>query len=173
MPNKANEIEFSTEQWPGLPDPANPEYAMYTEQLLVGYRYYEEHQIKFTTGFPFGHGLSYTTFEYTNMKIDTTSTPYTISFDLANTGGVAGSEVAQLYLGFPASADEPPIQLKGFNKVTLHSGESKTVTMNITPRDVSVWDAVQHAFVVATGQFEVNIGSSSRDLRLTGKMTVE
>ena len=93
--------------------------------------------------------------------------------EAANTGGVAGCEVAQLYLGFPASADEPPIQLKGFNKVTLHSGESKTVTMNITPRDVSVWDAVQHAFVVATGQFEVNIGSSSRDLRLTGKMTVE
>ena len=173
MPNKANEIEFSTEQWPGLPDPANPEYAMYTEQLLVGYRFYEEHAIAFTTGFPFGHGLSYTTFKYSQMTVDTTASPYTVTFDLANTGSVAGSEIVQLYLGFPDFAGEPPIQLKGFKKVTLNSGEKTTVTLDVTPRDVSIWDAVKHAFVVVSGQFAVKVGSSSRDLRLTGNMMVK
>lgn len=168
MPNKENEVELSIEQWPGLPDPSNPEYAIYTEQLLVGYRYYEEHEIQFTTGFPFGHGLSYTKFEYSDLKVN----GMVVSFDLENTGGVDGSEVAQLYLGFPAAAGEPPIQLKSFQKVFVKSGAKTNVQMTLTKRDVSIWSAVEHKFIVFKGDFKVNVGASSRDLRLNAQMTI-
>lgn len=172
MPNKENEMEMSTEQWPGLPDPTNPMYAMYSEQLLVGYRYYEAKQIPFTTGFPFGHGLSYTTFKYTNLKIKKGFPLYQVSFDLENTGKVAGSEVTQLYLGFPAIVNEPPIQLKGFTKVTLDQGGRKTVTIELTEREMSIWDVVDHRFKAASGVFTVSVGASSRDLRLKGTITM-
>lgn len=69
FPNHDNETDFSPAQYPGLPNPRVPFYAFYTERLLVGYRYYEHHNISFTTGFPFGHGLSYTSFEYSQLDI--------------------------------------------------------------------------------------------------------
>ena len=87
----------------------------------MGYRYYEAKQVPFTTGFPFGHGLSYATFTYSDITVDKSTR--TVSFTVQNTGAVAGDEVAQLYLGFPETAGEPPIQLKGFKKVSLQVGE--------------------------------------------------
>ena len=75
FPNKENETEFSPAQWPGLPDPAHPTYANYSEKLLVGYRYYDAHGIEFSTGFPFGHGLSYANFTYSNLQARALSQP--------------------------------------------------------------------------------------------------
>mmetsp|Transcript_9552 Transcript_9552/g.18119 ORF Transcript_9552/g.18119 Transcript_9552/m.18119 type:complete len:717 (+) Transcript_9552:36-2186(+) len=167
MPNEENEMNFSTEQWPGLPDPSKPLYAMYSEELLVGYRYYDAKDIKFTTGFPFGHGLSYTSFHYHELQVSGSSS---VSFKLENTGKVVGAEVAQLYLGFPETAGEPPRQLKGFQKVVLQPGETKSVEISLTPRDLSIWDAKTHEFAVVKGEFDVFVGSSSRDLRLLGKL---
>ncbi len=164
MPNKENEMEMSVEQWPGLPDPSDPLFAMYSEQLLVGYRYYEAKQIPFTTGFPFGHGLSYTSFEYSNIHFD--EDRRIVSFDIENNGSVAGDEVAQMYLRFPETAGEPPLQLKGFEKVNLQPNAKTTVTIALTPRDISIWDVVQRDFAVVEGQFGVFVGASSRDLRL-------
>ena len=166
LPNTENDLNFSTAQWPGLPDPTKPEYANYTEQLLIGYRYYDAYQIDFTSGYPFGHGLSYTTFNYSQLVIS--STDQTITFDLENTGAVAGAEVAQVYLGFPAVAGEPPLQLKGFSKVNLEAGQKKTVTINLTARDLSIWNIMDHDFTVVKGDFQVQVGASSRDLRLNG-----
>ena len=83
--------------------------------------------------------------------------------DIANTGKVAGAEVVQLYLCFPASAGEPPKQLKGFEKVQLAPGESATVHFKLTPQDLSVWDVQTHAWSVVRGKFGVFAGSSSRD----------
>ena len=78
--------------------------------------------------------------------------------------------MAQLYLGFPASASEPPKQLKGFKQVQLKPGESKTVTFALVPRDLSIWDAAAHDWSIAKGNFSVMVGSGSRDIRLTGTL---
>ena len=172
FPNKENETEFSPSQWPGLPDPAKPSgppaNANYTEGLLVGYRYYEAHQIPFTTGFPFGHGLSYTSFSYARLRVDEATR--TVAFDLTNAGGVAGAEVPQLYITFPDAAGEPPLNLKGFRKVTLDPSETVTVTFSLSGLDLSVWDATAHKWSEVKGTFKVAVGASSRDLKLKGTM---
>lgn len=89
FPNKENETELSPAQWPGLPDPAKPTYAEYSEKLEVGYRYYDAHAIDFTTGACFGHGLSYTAFAYSDLVVSGREVRATIK----NTGAVAGAEV--------------------------------------------------------------------------------
>jgi beta-glucosidase len=168
MPNKENEQNFSPAQWPGLPDPSKPAYANYTEKLEVGYRYYDAHNVQFTTGFPFGHGLSYTTFGYSNLKTQ----GRTVTFDVENTGKVTGGEVAQLYLGFPKAAGEPPLVLRDFEKVTLEPGASQTVSFTLPADATNVWDADAHAWKAITGDFGVVVGSSSRDHRLTGRLVM-
>lgn len=122
-----------------------------------------------TPGFCFGHGLSYTTWSYSALQ----ATRGGASFVLTNTGGVAGAEVAQLYLTFPPSSTvgEPPRQLRGFRKVHLQPGQAKTVTLPFNPRDFSVWDVRRHAWVVVCGAFQVEVGASSCDVR--AKSTVE
>jgi beta-glucosidase len=167
LPNVANETQMSDSQWPGLPV-KNPVEAVYSEKLLVGYRYYDHHDLKFTTGYPFGHGLSYTTFAYSNIKVTETS----VTFDVKNSGTVAGAEIAQLYLGFPASSGEPPKQLKGFEKLQLAPGASATKTFQLDDRSKSIWDVSSHGWAVQKGTFSVMVGSSSRDIRLTGSFTV-
>jgi len=167
MPNMENETELTPAQWPGLPDASKPAYANYTERLLVGYRYYEAKKLAFSTGYPFGHGMSYTTFQYSDITIEGSK----VSFDITNTGSVPGAEVAQLYLVFPSLAGEPPLQLKGFQKVLIHPGQSASITMQLTPRDLSIWNTAMHAFTVVKGDFQVKVGSSSRDIRQTGTLT--
>jgi beta-glucosidase len=94
----------------------------------------------------------------------------TVTAKITNSGGVAGAEVPQLYLGYPASANAPPKQLRGFNKINLAVGASSTATFKLRRRDLSVWDGAK--WVVPSGEFSVYVGSSSRDVRLTGKITV-
>jgi beta-glucosidase len=85
-----------------------------------------------------------------------------------NTGGVSGSEVSQLYLGFPSGTGQPPRVLRGFERTPLDRGQSKTVTIPLRAKDVSVWDVVQQKWVVPKGTFKVFVGSSSRNVRLEG-----
>jgi len=181
MPNRENETDFSPAQWPGLPafNPAvnMPTFANYTEKLLVGYRYYDHHNIQFTSGFPFGHGLSYTAFEYFDLKVVHTaskagSQTTTVTFGIKNTGTVAGAEVAQLYLGFPASAGEPPKNLRGFTKVMVAAGGFANVEMTLQGTDTSVWSVDTHSYQAVEGSFDVYVGASSRDIRLTGTMSL-
>jgi beta-glucosidase len=134
--------------------------------LLIGYRYYDAHNIQFSTGFPFGHGLSFTQFSYSSLEITSTS----VSLKLRNTGSTAGAEVAQLYLGFPSSAGEPPKQLKGFTKEYLEAGQSTVALFELTKRDFSIWSTEQHAWTPVSGEFQVFVGSSSRDIRLVGSI---
>eukprot|EP00055_Hartaetosiga_balthica_P011579 m.53075 g.53075 ORF g.53075 m.53075 type:complete len:739 (-) comp7652_c0_seq1:124-2340(-) len=163
FPNIENEVGFTVRQYPGLDNAAQ---AYYDEELLVGYRWYDARGV--TPAFPFGHGLSYTTFHYSDLAISGMN----ISATITNTGSVAGAEVPQLYLGFPSSAGEPPQQLKGFEKVHLGAGQSTTVTFNLRDRDLSIWDVNQHAWSKVKGSYSVSIGASSRDFRLNGSMTV-
>jgi len=152
----------TTQQYPGVND-----QAAYSEALLVGYRWFDAKGV--APQFPFGHGLSYTTFLYSNLQI----TGLIVSFDVKNTGMRAGQEVAQLYLGFPSSAGEPPKSLKAFQKTTFAAGATVSVKFTLSDADVSVWDATTHAWKVVSGTFNVYIGSSSRDIRLTGSMMVK
>ena len=124
FPNIENEVNFTQAQYPGLPAD-NPLVAVYSEMLEIGYRYYQSHNIQ--PKFAFGHGLSYTTFDYSNLNVN----GRTVTFDVTNSGTRTGYEVPQMYLRFPPKAGEPPLQLKGFTKLSLTAGQSQQVTFNV------------------------------------------
>lgn len=166
FPNVENETALSPAQWPGLPDAERPLQNYYVEKLLVGYRYYDAYGIK--PRFAFGHGLSYTTFRYSGLEVHDMN----VSFTVQNSGRVSGAEVAQLYVGFPHDSGEPPLQLKGFRKTkTLAPGASERVEILLASRDLSIWDAAQHAWLFVSGNFKIMVGSSSRDIRLQGQVS--
>ncbi|MDZ7335540.1 MAG: glycoside hydrolase family 3 C-terminal domain-containing protein [candidate division KSB1 bacterium] len=126
--------------------------------------------------FPFGFGLSYTEFEYSNLQIDPpkmrSDGQVKISFDIKNVGTMAGDEVAQLYIHDPvASVARPVKELRGFQRVHLNPGENITITFQLTKDDISLWDA-NMKWVLEPGQFDVQIGSSSEDIRLQGSFEV-
>ena len=151
--------------------PGDAKVANFDEGLLVGYRWYDAKNQ--TPLFPFGHGLSYTTFKYSELKIGGgPGTPKTVAVKVANTGARDGAEVVQLYLGYPAAAGEPPRQLKGFEKVWLKPGEKKTVTLALSEDTLAIWDDATHHPRVVPGAYAVNVGSSSRDIRLKGSFTI-
>ena len=95
-----------------------------------------------------------------------------ISIVVKNTGTMTGKEVAQLYVGFPKEAGEPPKMLKGFNKIQLQPGESSTVEFTLRDRDLSIWDIDVHDWKLVTGEFDIYIGTSSRDIKATTKFTI-
>ena len=142
----------------------------YSEGLLVGYRYYEAQNIK--PLFPFGFGLSYTSFGYSDLQIQNPApdgvTPVVVTATVTNTGNVAGTDVAQMYLGFPAAAGEPPRKLVGFEPVTLSPGQSTKVSFTVNPRDEWWWDA--SGWNETAGAYTVSVGDSSAtaNLPLTG-----
>ncbi|KAL1747219.1 glycoside hydrolase family 3 protein [Schizophyllum fasciatum] len=141
----------------------------YTEALLLDYRYMDAHNI--TPRFEFGFGLSYTTFAYADLQIAPAGgdgAGQTVSFSVANTGAVAGTEIAQLYLGFPAGAGEPPRVLRGFEEVALAAGESARVEMRLRARDLSIWDVVRQTWTRPEGTFTAFVGASINDVRLKG-----
>ncbi len=158
------------EQYPGVDGTAH-----YSEGLEVGYRGYAANNV--TPLFPFGFGLSYTTFSFGDLKVRSAAgnDDATVSFKVTNTGSVAGAEVAQLYLGFPeiAEGNEPPIQLKGFRKVMLNPGESKTVELKLDAHSFSYWSVQSHAWKVAPGRFEVMVGDSSANTPLKGSINIQ
>lgn len=136
----------------------------YKEGIFVGYRGYDQFNIE--PYYPFGYGLSYTSFEYKNFKIEKAgATDFKVSFDIANTGGYDGAEVAQVYVGFSNTTKVmPPKELKGYDKVFLKKGETKRVTIALDKDAFSSYDINQHKFLVNTGKVEVMVGKSSRDI---------
>jgi len=163
------------EQWPGVDLQAH-----YTEGIFVGYRYYDEQKIE--PLFPFGFGLSYTTFSFDHLAISperarfggAADSTVTVSCDVTNTGSVTGAEVAQLYLGLPATdmVPEPPQQLEGFAKVALDPGQTAHVQFAIDARALSYWDVTKHDWEILPGTIRVGVGSSSRDIALRGQFEV-
>lgn len=140
----------------------------YNEGIYVGYRFIDKNKLKPT--FPFGHGLSYTTFQYGKASIDKTrgkkGDTFTVSVPVTNTGKREGSEIVELYISdSKASVDRPVKELKGFSKVALAPGETKTVTFEITEPDLSFFDADKHSWVCEPGEFQALIGASSADIR--------
>jgi beta-glucosidase len=137
----------------------------YKNGVFTGYRAYEKHNVK--PLFPFGYGLSYTTFAYSNLRVSPTS----VTFDLKNTGAREGADVAQVYVSEKQPAvPRPPKELKGFAKVTLRPGETKTVTVPLDRRSFSYFDASSHQWRVNPGEFEILVGRSSADTPLKGSV---
>jgi beta-glucosidase len=147
----------------------------YGEGIFVGYRYYDKKQIK--PLFPFGHGLSYTTFEYSNLRLSARSlTPnevLKIRLDVTNTGKVPGKEVVQLYIHDVASTvARPEKELKAFTKIELAPGQTRTVTFALDREAFWYFDVRANAWATEPGEFEILIGSSSRDIRLRETFTL-
>jgi beta-glucosidase len=141
----------------------------YKEGLLVGYRWFDAKDIE--PEFPFGFGLSYTTFEYSNLKLvpgqDTNGPVVTAEFEIANTGQRAGAEVAELYVHQEKPAlSRPPKELKGFKKVVLKPGEKKTVSIPLDQRAFAYYDPAKTGWVAEAGDFKILVGSSSHDINL-------
>ncbi|KAI9731220.1 MAG: hypothetical protein M1834_005413 [Cirrosporium novae-zelandiae] len=166
----------------------------FTEGNYIDYKYFDKYNV--TPRYEFGFGLSYTTFEYasnvTVTKTNTTAfsstyatgavgvggredlwdTIATVSTTISNTGSLDGAEVAQLYIQYPASADEPVRQLRGFAKVQIAAGSTGTATFELRRRDLSIWDVAAQNWAIVTGTYELSVGSSSRDLKATTTLTV-
>jgi len=146
----------------------------YSEKLLIDYRWFDAQSI--TPAFHFGFGLSYTTFSYTNINTTAgtdTNTLLKVTADITNTGNYAGEEVVQLYLGFPASAGEPPKILRGFDKVFVGVGQTVQASFVLNQIDMSIFDATTQTWLVPSGSFQIMIGSSSApsDIHLTATVT--
>jgi len=170
----------------------------YDEGLFIDYRHFDKSNI--TPRYEFGFGLSYTTFSYKSLVVSqtgnstqkgnstATTTAYasgpvvegglsslfntvaTVTVTISNTGPVVGKEVVQLYLGFPASANAPAKQLRGFQKIELEAGQSKTITFALQRRDLSTWDTVKQNWKLESGKFNVYVSSSSRKSELEGSL---
>ncbi|KAI9374618.1 putative beta-glucosidase D [Aspergillus egyptiacus] len=168
----------------------------FTEGIYIDYRHFDAQNL--TPRYPFGHGLSYTSFSYSHLSIaipsssssastipatptgvstvggphDLWDTVGTISIRLRNTGARDGAEVVQLYLGFPAQAAQPVRQLRGFERVELRAGEETTVRFDLRRRDLSYWDVGSQQWMIAEGGYEVFVGGSSRDWRVRGQFEI-
>jgi beta-glucosidase len=161
----------TTAQFPG-----NGSTVQYSEGVNVGYRWYDARNV--TPLFPFGYGLSYTHFSFSQLSVSRQVTDGTqdvqVSAVVTNTGHRAGSEIAQLYLGDPAGTGEPPRQLAGFQRVSLGPGASARVSFEVTPQAMSWWDDSANGWTQTAGRYQVFVGDSSAlaDLPLRGSFTM-
>jgi beta-glucosidase len=148
---------------------------VYGEGIFVGYRHYDFKDV--APLFPFGHGLSYTTFEYGELRAPTTAKvgqAIQVTLTVKNSGARAGKEVAQVYVrDVAASVARPPKELKGFHKLSLQLGETQTVTFTLDERAFAFYDAHAHRWMVEPGEFEILVGSSSRDVRARASITLQ
>lgn len=150
----------------------------YSEGIYVGYRYFDKKEL--APRFPFGYGLSYTEFSYDHLRLSHTCvdvpealSDVTVSVDITNTGSRPGKETVQLYIGQQHHRCPRPVrELKGFEKIELAPGETKTVVFHLSQRDLAYYDVTAHAFVVDADSFDVEVGASSRDIRLKDTLKV-
>ena len=157
-------------QQPAPGTTAPPDYSVnYSEGLKVGYKWYDAENKK--PLFPFGFGLSYTTFAYSDLTVKPGNAAE-VSFMVRNTGKRAGAEIAQVYAALPASTGEPPKRLIGWEKVQLSPGESKKVTVTVEPLFLSVFNVDKDAWELAPGKYNVMVGGSSANLPLTLSLTL-
>lgn len=171
FPKSLADVPASTPaQWPGVNGQVH-----YSEGVDVGYRWYDAKAI--APLFPFGYGLSYTRFAFSRIRVrpgrTTSRGQVTVSADITNTGHRAGADVAQLYVGDPASTGEPPEQLKGFARVFLQPGQTRRVTFRLpVSRAFAYWDSAASGWAVADGSYKLMIGDSSASLPLTASVAV-
>ncbi len=155
--------------------PGNNSKTYYKEGIFVGYRHYDTKNMDVL--FPFGYGLSYTSFEYNNIVVQNNlheNSNVMVEFEIKNTGLVSGKEVAQVYVADKnASVLRPVKELKGFKKVKLEPGESKKLVISLDTRAFSFYDVEKQQWVIETGEFEILVGSSSRNIMLNKRITIK
>lgn len=178
FPAAEREAAASTpEQWPGV-SANNILTANYSEGLQMGYRWYDANGR--TPTFPFGYGLSYTSFEFSdlvvNPRVTDGSSPIRVQFSVQNTGSRPGAEVPQVYLGLPASSGEPPKRLVGFDKITLNPGERTLVQLTIDPaasnHPLSIWNSDEQRWTLLNGSYQLLVGNSSDNIVLEEGLAV-
>jgi beta-glucosidase len=165
----------SKEQWPGVGG-----RSIYSEKLNVGYRWYDATNTE--PLFPFGFGLSYTTFRVGHFALDQqtissgaleSGAKLQVTVDVTNTGKRAGAEVVQVYIGHPAANGEPPHRLGAFGKIELQPGETKPVTVSVDATAIRIFNTDRHGWEIPIGTYEILAGTSSRDLPLKGAITIQ
>lgn len=158
--------DYPSLQYGQIGYPGDGKTVEYKEGIYVGYRHFDTKGVK--TQFPFGFGLSYTTFKYGKPQIAANGDAWTVTVDVTNTGKCEGKEIVQLYVGDEkCSVDRPKKELKNFAKVSLKPGETKTVSMDITRQDLKFWDEATHAWKVEPGKFKAYVCASAEDVRGT------
>jgi beta-glucosidase len=154
------------EEYPGVNGIAH-----YDEGIFVGYRWYDAHHQE--PLFPFGFGLSYATFQFSDLRLSRHEDTVRIELTVKNVGSRPGSDVVQVYVGEPAAAEEPPSQLKGFAKVSLQPNERKHVTIAVPVKTLALWSERNHNWELSAGNYEIKVGESSRDFRLHGQVSLQ
>lgn len=145
---------------------------VYKESIYVGYRYYMSANKE--VRFPFGYGLSYTTFEYNNLKVEQKENEIVVKVDVTNTGKVEGAEVVEVYISAPKSNLHKPIrEMKGFSKAYLKVNETKTVTIVLNKEELKYWDIDENRFVLEDGEYNIEIGLNARDIVLSEKVVIK
>lgn len=168
FPTSLSQVPASTTaQWTG----ANGT-VQYSEGVDVGYRWYNSQGL--TPLFPFGYGLSYTSFSFSNLQVGTLPAggAATVSAKVTNTGSRAGADVVQLYVTDPAASGQPPRQLEGFARVSLQPGASQTVTFALTQNNLRYWNSASNAWATATGNYGIAVGDSNANLPLSGTLPI-
>lgn len=156
---------FPTRMRHDLEYPGHHRILEYREKLDIGYRYYDKHPEEIA--YPFGHGLSYTSFAYKNAEVARQGDSFTLTFELTNTGNTDGAEVVQVYASDPVSTvSKPEKALVAFKKVYLHAGETKRIALPFTARDLAYYNTSLHGWVTEEGEYRLLLGASSRDIRL-------
>ena len=169
IPRTERDLATATpQQFPGVNGTA-----VYSESVFTGYRHFDAAGI--APRFPFGYGLSYTTFAYRDLRVRPAGSGAVVSAVVTNIGERSGVDTPQLYLGLPSPSPQvrqPPKWLKGFAKVALAPGQSRTVRFPLDRRALSYWDVARHDWRAAPGCYRVLVGASSRDIRLRGALQV-
>ncbi len=150
----------------GLP----PFQVTYDEGVKVGYKWYDAE--KKSVLFPFGYGLSYTTYSYSGLHV-TSENSVKVTFTVANTGARAGAEIAEVYAALPSNAEEPPKRLVGFSKIKLEAGEKKSVTVEIDPKYLSIFNVEKHGWELLPGAYTIMVGGSSQSLPLNAVVNLK
>ena len=168
FPNSLSQVPASTAaQWPGTNGTVQ-----YSEGVDVGYRWYNSKGL--TPLFPFGYGLSYTSFAFSNLHVGSLSAggTATVTATVTNTGSRSGADVAQLYVTDPSASGQPPLALQGFARVNLQPGQSQTVSFPLTQQNLRYWNSSSNAWATSTGDYGISVGDSSAGLPLTGTLSV-
>ena len=168
FPTSLSQVPAGTPaQWPGTNGTVQ-----YSEGVDVGYRWYDANNL--TPLFPFGYGLSYTDFSFSDLRVGTLSAggQATVTATVTNTGSRAGADVAQLYVSDPAASGQPPKQLEGFQRVSLQPGASQTVTFQLTQNNLRYWNSGSNNWATSTGSYGIDVGDSDASLPLTGTLPV-
>ena len=169
FPRRLEDAPTNTpERYPGVDG-----HGTYSEGIFVGYRWYDNEKI--APLFPFGHGLAYTSFEYSNLGVAAQGDGYDVTFTLKNSGTRAGTEVVQVYIGRPGSPPAPMAerQLAAFDRIPLGPGQERRVSVHVGRRELSYWSVADHRWVMATGARPIMVGASSRDIRLKTDVNVK